>query len=352
MPSTSESPDAGPAGDRPLSGDGPARAGTPLPVPDRLADAGPEPEADLAGSGPLLARFGPDVAALTGCAADELVARLADPAAPYGQRLAAATVLALVGDPRLDARRPEMIDIPAASTTIGLPAERVDEITAAWASVGVERDWIAKEAPAHRVELAAFRIARFPVTNAEYLQFVLARPEAARPSGWPHGTFPWAMANHPVYTVPPEAADAYAAWLAAETGRPFRLPTEAEWEHAATGGDGRAFPWGEQWDPDRANTAERGPLCTTPVGLYPAGRSPFGVEELAGNVEEYVADDYRPYPGGTAIADDLTGLYGATYRVARGGSFARHGDLARCQRRHGWYHSDHYAMGFRLAESR
>jgi formylglycine-generating enzyme required for sulfatase activity len=83
--------------------------------------------------------------------------------------------------------------------------------------------------------------------------------------------------------------------------------------------------------------------------MYPAGRSPFGAADMGGNVEEYVADDYRPYPGGETVEDDLGGR--VPYRVARGGGFTRFADLARCRRRHGWYHRDMYAMGFRLAES-
>lgn len=334
----------GPAGAVPAAV--PAAAGAELTV-------APEPEADLAGSGPRQARFGPAVAELCAAGADveQLLAQLADPAVAFDRRLAAATLLALVGDPRFDARRPAMVDIPAATVRIGLAPARVDAVAAAWAHVGVERSWIAKESPDHEVAVAAFRLGRYPVTNAEYLQFVLARPDATRPTGWAHGTFPWAAANHPVYSLPAEAAEAYAAWLSGETGRAFRLPTEAEWEYAATGGDGREFPWGDRWDPAWANTAEAGPLQTTPVGLYHEGRSPFGLYDLAGNVEEYVSDRYAAYPGGESIEDDLTSLYGQSYRIARGGSYARHGDLARCRRRHGWYPSDHYAMGFRLAET-
>lgn len=317
-----------------------------------VAPAASEPEADLAQSGVLLRRHGSALAERIGQHPAALAAAMEDRDATPDQRLVTGTLLALVGDPRLAVRQPQMIDVPAATVTIGLAVEQIDAVTARWAPLGVERDWIAKEAPAHAVRVEAFRIGRFPVTNLEYLEFVLARPQAERPSSWPHGTFPWAAANHPVYTVSPEAADAYCAWLAAETGRAFRLPSEAEWEYAAHGGSDREFPWGDEWDPQRANTAEAGPLCTTPVGVHLEGASPFGVLDLAGNVEEYVADDYAPYPGGAVIEDDLTATYGQRYRVARGGSFARHGDLARCRRRHGWYHSPHYAMGFRLAESR
>ncbi|MGH3866695.1 MAG: formylglycine-generating enzyme family protein [Pseudonocardiaceae bacterium] len=106
----------------------------------------------------------------------------------------------------------------------------------------------------------------------------------------------------------------------------------------------------ERFLDDHANTVENGPLRTTPVGTYPAGRSPFGLEDVAGTVEEYTAEDYRPYPGGEHVIDDLA-TRGDSYRVTRGGSFTRYGDLARCARRHGWYPRDLYAVGFRLAES-
>lgn len=90
------------------------------------------------------------------------------------------------------------------------------------------------------------------------------------------------------------------------------------------------------------------------VAVYVEGHSPFGVFDMAGHVEEvgeYVAGSYRPYLGATRVHDDLTDLHGEAYRIARGGSFARHGDLARCSRRHGWYPSDHDAVGLRVAEA-
>lgn len=131
-----------------------------------------------------------------------------------------------------------------------------------------------------------------------------------------------------------EDADAYAVWLSDRTGHPWRLPTEAEWEHAAKGPDGREFPWGDTFDPAAANTRESGVHTTTPVGAFPAGVSPFGVYDMAGNVEEFTADDYRPHPGGPFVADHLVETMN-TYRVARGGSFSRFGDLTRTRRRHG-----------------
>lgn len=309
-----------------------------------------EPEADLAGSGARLAALAPDVRALLGTSVDGLVATIEDGSTSLARRHAAGLILAVAGDPRIVPGDPAMIDVPAGDVPIGLDPAAIDDVVDTWAAVGVQRDWIAKELPRHVVHVGAFRIARYPVTNAEYLEYVLDDPTAERPTAWAHGVFPVGAANQPVYTVSPEGADRYVRWLAERTGRTFRLPTEAEWEYAATGGDGRQFPWGEEWDPARANTAEAGPLTTTPVGIHVEGRSPFGCDDMAGNVEEYVSDDYRPYPGAELVRDDLIDVHGERYRIARGGSYARHGDLARCSRRHGWYPADHFAMGFRLAE--
>ncbi|MFF8285568.1 formylglycine-generating enzyme family protein [Streptomyces albus] len=281
---------------------------------------------------------------------DELVRIAEDVKQEFSRRHAAGTVLGLVGDPRVRVYDPPMAEVPAARVSLGLAPDEVDAVVGLWRHAGVEREWIAKECPVHEADLAAFRIALHPVTNAEYRTFLEETGNTWLPTSWRFGVYPVHLANHPVWTVPAEAADAYAAWLAATTGRPFRLPTEAEWEYAATGGDGRAYPWGESFRPQCANTVENGPLSTVPIGVHPAGRSPFGVHDMAGNVEEYVADDYRPYPGGEHVADDLVRTRGS-YRVARGGSFTRFGDLARCRRRHGWYARDIYAMGFRLAET-
>jgi toxoflavin biosynthesis protein ToxD len=313
--------------------------------------APPEPEADLALSGRHLEALQGTLRNVAQRSLEELVQLVESPAVTLSERHAAGLVLALLGDPRINPAAPKMIDIPSAEVPIGISEAMADAVTAEWSSLGVQKPWIMKEVPRHTVSVQAFRMARYPVTNAEYLRYVLDDPIAERPTCWAHGVYPIAASNQPVYALSPEAADSYARWLSAKVGRSFRLPTEAEWEYAATGGDGRQFPWGESWDPQKANTAECGPLTTTPVGIYLEGESPFGVADMAGNVEEYVANPYLPYPGAEAIHDDLVQLHGESYRVARGGSYARHGDLARCQRRHGWYPSQHFAMGFRLAES-
>lgn len=269
---------------------------------------------------------------------------------PFTERLAAGSLLGLLKDPRIDPLDPAMAEVPAGSFRMGLDPAQVEAVTETWRHVGVLLEWIRKETPEHTVDVAQFRLGRYPVTNAEYREFLEDTGGRWLPTSWRFGAYPSHLSNHPVWTVPPEAADAYARWLAGRTGRAFRLPTEAEWELAASGGDAREYPWGEEFRPECANTAEAGPLETTPVGVYPGGRSPVGCDDMAGNVEEYVADNYRPYPGGSRIADDLM-QDEKPYRIARGGSFTRFGDLTRCRRRHGWYRKPIYAMGFRIAET-
>jgi formylglycine-generating enzyme required for sulfatase activity len=241
-----------------------------------------------------------------------------------------------------------MQSIPAGRARIGLEAELVDEVHRLYAELGVLRAWIEKESPSFLVDLARYRVGLHPAQpRVRGLLEETRHPEL--PTSWTFGRFPEDRSNHPVYSVTPAAAGAYVAWLAERTGRAFRLPTEAEWEHAAAGDERREFPWGDSFADDRANTLEAGLLTTTPVGIFPRGASPFGVLDMAGNVEEYVAEDYAPYPDGTRVADDLASA--GAYRITRGGSFTRSRDLARCKRRHGYYPKPIYAMGFRLAET-
>jgi formylglycine-generating enzyme required for sulfatase activity len=281
---------------------------------------------------------------------DELAEIAEHAGVEFQRRHAAGLLLGLLGDPRTQQPdAPVMIDVPGGTIWRGLDPNEMGSVIERWRSVGVIRDWIAKECPRNEITLRPFRMAKYPVTNLEYLRFLEHTGSTALPTSWRFGAYPLTLSNHPVWTVRPEAADAYAAWLSVKTRRPFRLPTEAEWEYAAGGPEAREYPWGDEFEPWRANTVENGPLQTTPIGIYPEGISPFGLLDMGGNVEELVADQYTPYPGGEPISDDL-GTVGS-YRITRGGSFTRYGDLARCRRRHGWYHTELYAIGFRLAEN-
>jgi formylglycine-generating enzyme required for sulfatase activity len=302
----------------------------------------------------LVDRFGVDVLRrhtdLLTCNEYELIETLESENVEADRRFASGTFLAILGDPRINPYKPKMITSSGGTATLGLPYERVKAVAACWRHVGVEEEWISKECPQYEVDVKSFAIGRFPVTNLEYRLFLEDTGSVWLPSSWLLGTYPACFSNHPVWTVPPEAASAYALWLARRTNRCFRLPSEAEWEFTASNGDGREYPWGDTFDTSRANTVEAGPLSTTPVGMYRAGQTPTGLDDLAGNVEEYTSENYRPYAGGSWVEDDIQRAEGS-YRIARGGSFSRYGDLARCRRRHGWYRGPIYAMGFRLAET-
>ncbi len=160
---------------------------------------------------------------------------------------------------------------------------------------------------------------RFPVTNAQYAEFV-------RAVGAKYPVSDWAKKkDHPVTYVSWELAMAYCSWLSETFGHElpqgycFRLPTEAEWEKAARGADGREYPWGNVFDPTRAN-CDKFSDTTTPVGKFsPRGDSPFGCADMAGNVWEWCHSLYKPYPYKADDGrEDETASGG---RVLRGGSF-------------------------------
>jgi toxoflavin biosynthesis protein ToxD len=129
------------------------------------------------------------------------------------------------------------------------------------------------------VELAGVRVGRWPVTNAEVRRFLEATGREVRAAQAAE-----ALADHPATGLTREDAEAYCAWLGA------RLPTGDEWEAAARGSDRRPFPWGETFDPERCNCADAGWGWTVPVHAHPAGAGPFGAEQQAGNVWEWVSD--------------------------------------------------------------
>ncbi|MBI5787345.1 MAG: SUMF1/EgtB/PvdO family nonheme iron enzyme [Candidatus Schekmanbacteria bacterium] len=201
-----------------------------------------------------------------------------------------------------------MVLIPAGEFTMGIDAVRLEEIST---SVEGMTKYLESATPACKVNLPAYFIDKYEVTNEDYKKFIGAAGHAA-PEDWEDGNFPAGKGKFPVAGVSLEDAKAYAKWA----GK--RLPTEAEWEKAARGGDGRLFPWGEKFEKGCANTDEAGKGATVPVGSYEKGKSPYGVWDLAGNVWEWTADNYLPYPGNT-FPDEF---YGKERYVLRGGSFA------------------------------
>jgi serine/threonine-protein kinase len=166
------------------------------------------------------------------------------------------------------------------------------------------------EKPPHKVTLDGYWIYKYEVTVAQYRKFCNAtgRQMPDAPSwGWKD--------NHPIVNVSWDDAEAYAQWAG------VRLPTEAEWEKAARGTDGRKYPWGNEWDASKCNNYETGPNQTTPVGSYPQGVSPFGVHDMAGNVWEWCADWYDGNYYRSAPSKNPTGPSSGNYRALRGGSW-------------------------------
>ncbi len=163
-----------------------------------------------------------------------------------------------------------------------------------------------EETPPHRRELPAFYLDRTEVTVAQYAAFLAATGHPA-PPGWTNGVPPAGTESLPVTNIRWADALRYARWA----GK--RLPTEAEWEKAARGPDGRPFPWGNADDPARRNK-DSGKL--RPVGSFPQGASPYGCLDLSGNAWEWTADWFEPYPGTTARSPH----FGRHYKVIRGGA--------------------------------
>jgi formylglycine-generating enzyme required for sulfatase activity len=211
-------------------------------------------------------------------------------------------------------------------------------------------DW---EKPPHEVTLPEFFIARFPVTVAQFQAFVKATGERPGDESILKGPD-----NHPMVRVSWHEAMAYCRWLqtvleASESpelqpireclaaGWRVRLPTEAEWERAARGTDGRTFPWGKKPDPNRANYDDSKIGSTSAVGCFPGGETPIECLDMSGNVWEWTVSlwgkdfskpDFKyPYRHDEKWNNETVG--NETMRVFRGGSFLSTVDPVRCANR-------------------
>ncbi len=185
----------------------------------------------------------------------------------------------------------EMVYIPAGIFTMG----------------DTHGDGGSDEKPTYRVSVDAFWLHRTEVTNAQFARFVQASGYA--PEGNWRTEFIAGKDQHPVVNVTWHDAVAYCTW--AEK----RLSTEAEWEYAARGTDGRKYPWGDSFESSRGQFSAR----TASVGSYPSGASPFGVLDLAGNVWEWTSSLYKPYP--YSATDGREDPNASGQRVLRGGSW-------------------------------
>jgi formylglycine-generating enzyme required for sulfatase activity len=222
--------------------------------------------------------------------------------------------------------------------------------------------------PVKKIFLDAFAMGLYPVTNREYKGFVddngYNREEFWLAEGWAWRqdrkvTEPgywydrqWNGPNFPVVGVSWYEAAAYAAWLSKVKGKSYRLPTEAEWEKAARGSDGREYPWGNEFDNNKCNSDESGLNRTGPVGIFPDGQSPYGCFDMAGNVWEWCADWYDEKYYKKCPAKNPPGPAAGSQRVFRGGSWFFVAERCACAfRRYLRPVLRGYNLGFRLARS-
>src|SRR5882724_8615564 len=210
-------------------------------------------------------------------------------------------------------------------------------------------DGESRERPVHVVELDAFYIAKYEMSNGEWKKF-LNDSGYADPRFWPggkvvpkdqnpywndadnHGGGTPGADNYPAMSINWDSAVAYCNWLSAKTGKKYRLPTEAEWEKAARGADQRRYPWGNEIDPSYANYINAHRTNTiAPVGYYDGSKrgellthnnaSPFGAYDMAGNVLEWCSDWYDRDYYAVSPRKNPKGPDKGAYRVLRGGMF-------------------------------
>ena len=239
----------------------------------------------------------------------------------------------------------EMIFIPGGEFLMGSPEGE-----------GKSQEW-----PQHTVYVSDFYIDKYEVTNEEYAEFLnsVEKPDVAnwiklddersgilftdniyRPKD--------GMENYPAAGISWYGANIYAGW------KGLRLPTEAEWEKACRGEDGRLYPWGMEWDPEKcANSSEGGCRKIMPAGSFPEGASPYGVMDMAGNVWEWCSDWYDKGYYKESPCSDPSGPSEGKYKVMRGGSwFYSSPSKFRCALRDGrTLKCNFFNTGFRCAKS-
>lgn len=267
----------------------------------------------------------------------------------------------------------EMALIPAGPFTMGTPEAEARKLVD-WQKL----EFLLAETPQRIVTLPRYYMDITPVTHAEYVRFIAENPNQAVPTGTtplaqPHTWDekrrqpPDAVRSHPVVLVDWHSAMAYALWA----GK--LLPTEEQWEKGARGEDGRLYPWGNQWEWQRCNSAERhhgrdftkvrewwdwwNPIkeakktpgtFTSPVSSYPSGASPYGLLDMSGNVLEWCDAWYDGYPGCQANHAN----FGRKYRVLRGGSWDVNRGSMRCANRFRNAPDDRsYDVGYRCAST-
>lgn len=249
---------------------------------------------------------------------------------PPRERLAVGDELAQLGDPR---------------PGVGLRADHLPDVD--WVDIPDDCEFMYGEGESdHYIQLPPYKISRYPITYAQFQAFIDAPDGYYNPHWWKglsvsdeHRAAPgdqaYKVANHPRERVSWYDAVAFCRWGSVQLGYEIRLPTEWEWEKAARGPNGRRFPWGSEYIIGYANIDESYDASgtnylkvTSPVGMYPQGKSPYGVLDMSGNVWEWCMNEHQN-PTHLNVRGDKT-------RVLRGGSWHYYSENARGARRF-WY---------------
>lgn len=256
------------------------------------------------------------------------------------------------------AKDQHMIVVPGGKYIAGsTPEERIAAYDAYLETAGHdtarEKKWFEGESDRHVTVLNEFRIDLMPVTQVEYAEFVTAKlappPSIDRAAwqaqgfmqdyavverfNWRDGVPPTGREDHPVVLVTWRQAESYCEWRGKLHGEVRRLPTEAEFEKAARGDNGLAYPWGNVFEADKLNSAVKGPGDTTPVGQFVEGKSAFGLLDAAGNVFQWTSTPFRP-----------------GHMTVKGSAWEDFGGVGRGASRHGRpVEARHVIVGFRCA---
>lgn len=250
---------------------------------------------------------------------------------------------------------PRMVRIPEGRGVImGISRDQIDLLlrTELWAEEWFDKDLFSVELPQHSVHIKAFELGRGPVSNADYHQFIWDKGHRV-PKEWIGFRYAEGLDAHPVVGVSLLDALTYIEWLNTELNTTYRLPSEAEWEYAARGGDARLYPWGDEFDPWRCNTLESGKHGTTTIGEYsPGGDTPFGLMDMSGNVWEWTTSLLRTYPYIPTDGREDPEAKSKEKFVIRGGAWYYSHKLARTTvRESALANFSSPALGFRLARS-
>jgi formylglycine-generating enzyme required for sulfatase activity len=206
----------------------------------------------------------------------------------------------------------EMVLIPAGEFIMG--TDKIDH-EKTHLKIGAVKPLFLDQHPSRKIHLDSYYIDKYEVTNEEYKKFLDSSGYDELPSHWEDGTYKEGTGRYPVTHVTWREALTYALWAKK------KIPTEAHWEKAARGTDGRIYPWGDVYEKGKSNMDIDGAKELVEVGMYPEDISPYKVYDLGGNVMEWTMDWYQPYPNSTY----KNPRYGKMLKVLRGNAFQKAG---------------------------